>query len=154
MAPIGAYVTIGVIVFFIFILLVIVVVFFIVENSPPPPPENPNPIFDVSLLPDISGLQCCVVNGQILDRSFIPEYNAVVSTIPTGINNACFNSSPAGTDPNQQEYETCLALVTPQFPEEEFVNPVARKGLNKLYYILNTTNIGCIITQPCLTSDF
>ena len=123
---------------FLFIGLSIAIYLLVVKNT-----EEPivNPVIpdleDYSKLIDITNYPCCIVNGQVVDQVFVPEFGATVSTVPKIANLACLGNTVLG-------FEACEALVLPK-REAMVASPVAKKNTEnglKLYY-LNRTAINC-----------
>jgi hypothetical protein len=130
------------IVFFLIIFLFIalsVAIFLLLRRTDEEPINNPvvPDVEDYSKLIDITDFSCCVVNGQVVDQVFIPEFGALVSAVPKVANIACLGNTVLG-------FEQCEALVLPN-REGMVASPVAKKNATsglKLYYV-SRTSLGC-----------
>ena len=129
---------------FIFLVLAIALGIIVKRRSVEPIPVLPTAPPSLDSLLDVSGEECCVVNGKLLDQVYYAPLLVVVSTIPTPAGVACNGLEGL-------ELQACTASVLPTV-QGTTANPVARKGV-KPYYALYASLEGCAETRMCPVID-
>ena len=109
---------------------------------------------DTATVPDVSKLQCCVINGVTTSAKFLPIDDLIVAPFPTYYLDVCqgfcqkYDSiNKRCLDADQTKYTQCIQLTQPKNCIGPAL-PIAAAG-PQLYYGLEATNKNCMITSIC-----
>lgn len=112
---------------------------------------------NIDTLPDITGVQCCKLNGKILPKKYFEFLDMVISPDPTSYIQVCSqlcidgvaqnNFEKCSTDNGQSDYTKCLNKLKP-VGCKGIALPVAKSG--SVYYYANSLGKGyCTQTDIC-----
>ena len=118
--------------------------------------NNPDCTASLSDVPNISGLPCCYVNGNVTPFRYVQRYDAVVAPVPVYYLDACSGfCENASYDKNTMEcitgsstkFQECISISKPRNCNGSAM-PVAALD-TELFYIKSATVSGCPCDGAC-----
>lgn len=147
------------------VIIIIVILFFVFlgivffmsvnnGNAKPIDPDNCN--VSTNSVPSISGLPCCIRNGEPTQFKFYEPYNSVLGPNPVFWSQACSGFCENGDvssdmetckTGSSQQYQQCTDLTKPRNCKG-LAMPVAADGI-RLFYINSATKESCEDMGSC-----